>query len=260
MTTRHERLREAALAYAARGWSVLPIEPHGKRPLLPWRELQQRPADASTILRWYERWPDANVGIVTGRVSQLAVLDIDAAHGGEASLAALQERHGALPPTVEALTGGGGRHLYFQLRGTLLGNRVGLWPGIDLRANGGCVVAPPSLHASGRPYAWGAGHAPGNRALARLPAFLGGDTPVTAHPHHNAEHRRRLVHEGVAPERRNDSIASLSGHLLWRGVEPSTVLELMLAWNQARCHPPLDDAEVERVVRSIGRLHEDEHS
>ncbi|MCX8114682.1 MAG: bifunctional DNA primase/polymerase, partial [Burkholderiaceae bacterium] len=105
----------AALAYAARGWSPIPIEPRGKRPLVPWLEFQQRIADAEEIAAWFARWPDANVGIVTGRVSGIVVVDVDAQHGGLDSLRALEREHGALPTTVEAITGGGGRHLYFAL-------------------------------------------------------------------------------------------------------------------------------------------------
>jgi hypothetical protein len=66
---------------------------------------------------------------------------------------------------------------------------------------------------------------------------------------------RRLVREGVAEGRRNSTIASLTGHLLWHGVDPDVALELLLAWNRARCRPPLDDAEVAQVVASITRLH-----
>ena len=64
------------------------------------------------------------------------------------------------------------------------------------------------------------------------------------------------MHEGVNEGERNSTIASLTGHLLWHGVDPQVALELMLAWNRLRCCPPLDDEEVARVVASITRLHE----
>ena len=147
----------AAMVYAARGWSVIPMQQRGKRPLVAWLEFQRRLAGPDEIDAWYRRWPDANVGIVTGRVSGLVVVDIDVGHGGAESLVRLENEREPLLPTVEALTGGGGRHFYFSHPGGLVPNRAGIAPGIDVRGDGGCVVAPPSVHSSGRRYAWAAG-------------------------------------------------------------------------------------------------------
>jgi len=245
----------AALAYVARGWSVIPLEPHGKCPLVAWLDFQSRIASAREISDWFQRWPDANVGIVTGRVSRLVVVDIDVHHGGLESLAKLERVHGPLARTVEASTGGGGRHLYFAHPDGTLRNRVGLHPGIDLRADGGCVVAPPSVHPSGRRYAWAAGRAPDQVQVAQLPPWFLDSMHASAHAGHTLPHWRRLVHEGVVEGERNATLASLTGHLLWHGVDPEVALELMLAWNQTRCRPPLPDAEVAQVVHSIARLH-----
>lgn len=174
---------EAALAYLARGWSVVPIEPRGKRPLVPWRALQTRLPTPEAVGGWFERWPDANVAIVTGRRSGLVVVDVDPRHGGDASLAAFEREHAPLPATVESLTGGGGRHVYFRHPGGRAPNRVGLLPGIDVRGDGGCVVAPPSIHPSGVAYAWRAGRAPGAVPLAALPeAWLPAPAPARRAP------------------------------------------------------------------------------
>ena len=163
---------QAALDYLRRGWSVLAFQPHAKRPLTPWRSLQSKHASADSVRQWFERVPDANVGLVTGAVSGLVVVDIDARHGGPASLAQLEAQHGPLPATLEAITGGGGRHLYFRHPSLRLTNRVGLLPGIDFRGDGGCIVAPPSIHPSGRPYVWVPGRGPGEVALAPMPVWL----------------------------------------------------------------------------------------
>jgi len=249
-------IRTAALAYAARGWSVIPIEPRGKRPLVPWLEFQRRVATAEEIDGWLRRWPDANVGIVTGRVSGLVVVDIDPRHDGLASIERARDEHGPLPHTVEAETGGGGHHLYFAHPGMPLANRVGILPGIDLRADGGCVVAPPSLHPSGRRYRWAAGSRPDDLPLAMLPRWLLPATHGDAHRGHSLAHWRELVRQDVAEGRRNDTLASLAGHLLWHGVDAQVALELLLAFNRVRCRPPLPDDEVAQVVASIARLHE----
>lgn len=247
---------EAAERYRARGWSVLPVRPREKRPLVKWEALQTTPPTREQVAGWYRRWPDANVGIVTGEISNLIVIDVDPKHGGDDSLERLERRHGPMPATVEAISGGGGRHLYFAHPGTPLRNRAGLEQGIDLRGDGGYIVAPPSIHPSGNPYVWRKGHSPDEISLAPLPRWLYGAL-TGARVGRSVADWRRLVREGVSEGERNATIASLTGHLLWHGVDPEVALELMLAWNRMRCHPPLDDPEVAQVVDSITRLHEE---
>lgn len=248
---------DAARRYLARGWSVLPLRPRDKRPLIPWTDLQVERAGEDDVADWFRRWPDANVGIVTGGVSNLIVLDVDPKHGGDTTLARLERRYRALPPTAEALTGGGGRHLYFIHPGGLIRNRAGLAQGIDLRGDGGYIVAPPSVHPSGGSYRWSPGHAPDEIAVAAPPRWL--IQPIQGpRAGRSIMDWRRLVQEGVAQGQRNSTIASLTGHLLWRKVDPEVALELLLAWNRMRCRPPLDDAEVEQVVASIAKLHDAE--
>lgn len=248
-------IAQAAARYLARGWSVLPLQRGDKRPLLRWEALQQTHPDPTTLAQWFAQWPGANIGIVTGEISNLIVLDVDPKHGGDDSLKELERRFGTLSDTVEAHTGGGGRHLYFTHPGGFVPNRAGLAQGVDLRGDGGYVVAPPSLHPSGQLYAWARGRSPEEMAPAALPRWL-----LFARRGLRARRSladwRLLVHEGVEEGERNSTIASLTGHLLWHGVDPQVALELLLAWNRVRCRPPLDDDEVARVVASITRLHE----
>jgi hypothetical protein len=245
-----------ALAYLRLGWSVVPVWPREKRPLIPWAAYQRQRADETEVRGWFHRWPEANVGIVTGAVSSLVVLDIDPIHGGDDSLRVLERAHGALPHTIEGVTGGGGRHIYFAHPGRPVQNQVGLASGIDVRGDGGMVVAPPSIHPSGRRYAWVVSPQAGATPLAPMPCWLLrlverlGDRP--GHP---LKHWRRLARDGVQEGERNNSIASLAGHLLWHGVDPKVTLELLLCWNAHRCRPPLSDHEVARTVDSVLRLH-----
>jgi len=244
--------RAAALAYLDLGWSVIPVESGGKRPLVQWTEFQRRRPTPAEVNAWFGHWPDANVGIVTGAVSGIVVLDVDSRHGGTLSLAQLDLELGPLPMTVEAGTGGGGRHLYFLHSGGRVPNRVSLRPGIDLRGDGGCVVAPPSLHPSGRRYTWMLGHAPHAIELSVFPEWL--LSQPLGGTGHSLAHWRRLVRDGVAQGERNSTLASLTGHLLRRGVDPEVALELLLGWNRFRCRPPLTDEEVASVVESIARV------
>ncbi len=128
-------------------------------------------AGIDQIQRWWRRWPDANVGIVTGAVSGLVVLDVDPRKGGGDLLAALEDVYGALPRTVESLTGGGGQHFYFRHPGASVPSRS-IAPGLDIKGDGGLVVSPPSGHVSGRVYAWESGCAPSDVSLADLPGWL----------------------------------------------------------------------------------------
>ncbi len=249
--------QQAALDYLRRGWSVIPMLERDKRPAIRWQDYQSVRAAEPALREWFRRWPAGNVGIVTGAISGLVVLDVDPRHGGAESLRDLEGEHGQLPKTLEAVSGGGGRHLYFAHPGGVVRNRVGIAPGIDLRGDGGCIVAPPSRHPSGRRYRWASGCAPDELPPAPLPRWLGaraGD--AQRHGGHAPRYWRKLLRHGVAEGERNDTLASLCGHLLWHGVDPEVVLELVLCWNRARCRPPLDDAEVKRTLRSITRLHE----
>ncbi len=254
-----DAIRRAALSYVRRRWSVVPIRARGKMPLVTWEVHQERRAKQTEIEQWFRRWPDANVGIVTGEISNLVVLDVDPVHGGADSLRDLERRYGVLPVTAQAITGGGGRHFYFAFPLRHLSNRTGLAPGLDLRADGGIVVAPPSVHPSGTPYEWVEGCAPAECGTAPMPSWL---LRLARAPFakrgHPAAYWRTLVEEGVTEGVRNITIASLAGRLLWHGVDPVVACELLLCWNRVRCRPPLDDAEVARTVASIARTHDAE--
>ncbi|MCG6942708.1 MAG: bifunctional DNA primase/polymerase [Thiohalocapsa sp.] len=245
---------KAALDYRRLGWSVIPIESRGKRPLLHWQVYQHRQPHATEVAEWFRQWPGANLAIVTGAVSGLVVLDLDPRHGGDAGLEALERRRGAIAETVEVRTGGGGRHLYFYHAGDVVHNRVGIAPGVDLRGDGGYVVAPPSVHASGEAYRWE--RSPEVCRLAQLPDWLVEASELQSRRGHPLSHWRHLLREGVEAGERNNTIASLAGHLLWRGVDPEIATELLLTWNATCCRPPLEPEEVVRTVESITRLHQ----
>jgi hypothetical protein len=156
----------AAEAYAALGYRIVPMHAvradgacscqHGTRCADPGKHpcLAGWPRAASTsppvVRRWWQRWPQANVGLLTG--TRFDVLDLDGPAGVEALRASLGHRHPAEHPGPVVRTGGGGWHLLYAPTG--LGNRVGLLAGVDWRGHGGLVVAPPSRHASGKPYRW----------------------------------------------------------------------------------------------------------
>ena len=263
-----------ALAYAKRGWRVLPLhtiksgtctcgrakcQSPGKHPRAR-RGVLDSTVDAKQIKAWWKRWPRANVGIATGRESGLVVLDVDA-EGGEDSLHVLELEHEPLPDTVEAHTGGGGRHLLFEhpqgYPGQRLGpsppgdgpvpNKVGIERGLDVRGDGGYIVAPPSLHQSGRAYAWETIHGPDDVSLAPLPAWLRGrlGTPV-------AKSQIETPLQGVSKGKRNATAAKLAGKYLALGLAREEVVALLATWNRAN-DPPMEQDELEKVLTSIAK-------
>ena len=168
---------DAALAYAARGWRVVPIIPGQKRPPLgQWTEVATR--DPDRIRQWWGgRYADHGVGIVCGwnaeRTACLFVVDVDEGHtdgvsGGD-TLAELEAAHGALPATMEVVTGSGGRHLYFVADEEVGTGANRLGPGVDTRGEGGQVLAPPTFHPNGTRYEWEASSA---AEPASAPAWL----------------------------------------------------------------------------------------
>lgn len=152
-----------ALAYARLGWRVAPIAPGTK-----WPRIDQWQHHASKqpphINRWWAERPDDGVSIVTGDASGIFVVDVDPRHGGDDTLADLEHEHGRLPDTVESITGGGGRHLIFAMPpGVTITNDAGkrLGPGLDVRGEGGQIVAPPTIHPeTGVRYEWEASSDP----------------------------------------------------------------------------------------------------
>jgi len=244
--------QDAAFEYLGRGWGIVPIESRSKRPLVRWEEFQRHLPLEDDVRAWFRRWPNANLGIVTGKISGLAVIDVDPRHGGAEALAALESTYAPLPPTASVFTGGGGRHLYFSCPVEPLRSRVALAPGVDLRAEGGLVVAPPSIHSSGGRYRWERCDPPGKAPMPALPGWLDSLVRSSSGGHPVAWWRQR-VHQPVAEGARNATLASLTGHLLWHGIDPEVALELLVCWNRVRCAPPLPEEEVARTVESIAR-------
>lgn len=157
--------RDEALHLIDCGWTVFPLTPRGKAPLTP-HGVKDATWDAWLVREWWERWPEANIGVATGQASGLYVIDLDGPQGVD-SWEGLQLAHGDAP-TLMAITGHG-VHLYYSIPGGVhLGNTAKkIAPGIDSRGDGGYVLAPPSIHPNGRVYEWTAAQTP-----APLPTWV----------------------------------------------------------------------------------------
>ena len=248
----------SALAFASRGHAVLPLWWPVGRPIswlrvraAVWEECGQasaRPAcPARSALRhdrprviknwWGYQVPDANLGVDTGK---LVVIDVDPRHGGDESFAAL-EHECELPLTWRALTGGGGEHVLFAapdgVEVTSFSaenmNDPPLGKGVDIRAHGGYIVAPPSRHISGQEYAWSADHHPKDTPLAPAPELIERLSKVASAADGEREPRspedwQKLLKP--ASEYADDVAFSIAGHLFAYGLQYPVVLELMRPW------------------------------
>lgn len=181
-------LLTAALEYVSRGWHVFPIfevgddgnctctdgpdcgNP-GKHPRTP-RGLLNATDDPKQVKKWWKRWPKANVAIACG-LSGLVVVDVDPRNGGDATAGELEAKHGRLPETPRAVTGGGGSHELFSMPDGVPSVRSGkLGLGVDIKAEGGYIIAAPSNHYSGSLYTWDSGAHPSDTKLAPCPKWV----------------------------------------------------------------------------------------
>jgi hypothetical protein len=207
--------------------------------------------DKETITSWWRQSPNANIGIATGRGSGIAVLDVDPRNGGDESLATLQREHGQLPATLVANTGGGGKHYYFELPdGAVIGNSASkIGDGLDVRGEGGFVVAPPSIHASGSTYAWAP--APGEAKIAPAPAWLVNLNTVSGVNNHTDQ--QPAESEPVREGARNTWLMSIAGTLRARGLIETDLAAMLLALNTQRCQPPLPGSEVVEIAKNAAK-------
>lgn len=239
-------LLNAAVDYAGLGFKVFPLHSvsdgrctcgypcssPGKHPRTA-SGVKDATTGVNQIRLWWKMWPDANIGIATG--DGLVVLDADSRKGGIDSVRSLN-----LPQTLVAITGNG-EHWYFRYTPErLVRCAVGVLPGIDIRGEGGYVVAPPSVHANGSAYAWDEGTR---------------DLPLAEYPNLNwpTKEREDKPGEPISEGVRNATLASLAGSMRRRGLSEEAIVAALQVENQKRCDPPLSDAEVDNVARSISK-------
>jgi hypothetical protein len=237
-------IASAASYYARHGWPVFPVG-RDKAPLTP-RGFHDATTDETVVASWWREHPDAGIAVPTGNGT--VVLDVDPREGGDDTLHQLEQRHGELPPTVEALTGGGGRHLYFRTDEPIRNSASRVGPGLDVRAAGGYVVVPPSPHPSGRWYEWSVDGHPAEVEKAQLPGWL-----ADRMRDQNGRAAVPPIGETIPAGRRNHVLTSLAGSMRRRGAEAPEILAALVEMNRRRCKPQLDERELEKIANSVGR-------
>ena len=251
-------LLTAALRYAELGLSVVPVHTikdegscsckdgkacgsPGKHPRTQ-HGIHDATRDRAAIESFWARWPDANIGIATGRASGIVVIDVDPRNGGLETFERLQAELGPLPTTPMAFTGGGGAHLIFNLPAITV-RKASAGPGIDVLGDGCMMVAPPSCHVSGESYSWDEGLCLDNIRRVSLPrSWLERLDGNRACPPDSAK-----LNAGAVPQgQRNTHLMRVAGGLRRSGLSETAILAALKAENVAKCSPPLDEAEVDK--------------
>ena len=239
-------LKEWALSYAGQGWKVFPLLPKDKKPATP-QGFKNASNDPEQVEAWWDKNPNYNIGIATGRESGLLVIDLDVDEdkglNGYDTLREWQREHKELPETWQSITGRGGYHLFYRDNG-LNQSRVNLYEGVDIRGNGGYIVAPPSIHPNGKRYEWEIG--PGDGEVAAINnivmEFLKGNEP---------EHQENFSTPNTIPVgERNSTLYKLACSMRARGDAEEAIRAAVKATNDVRCIPPLDDKEVDMIINS----------
>lgn len=246
-------LLDFALHYASKGWPVFPLHSiahekctcgnfacgrAGKHPRTE-NGLSGASTDSEVVRAWWRKWPQANIGLRTG--NGLVVIDVDPRHGGTEGLAAAQQEHGALSNTLESSTGGGGRHLLFSVTEEVRNSAASLANGVDVRGDGGYIVAPPSVHISGGSYSWA-----NSAEIEPLPAWV---LSVLSKPRAPLP----LVPDNVIHGERNKTLFRYGAKLRGQGFEYAEIFAALKAMNENRCRPPLDVAEVHTIANSASK-------
>ncbi len=235
----------AAYNFIARGWSVVPIPKGEKHPMIKWDSYKTKRATADELKGWIvSEGEGSNVGIITGAISGLVVVDAD----GPEAVAELQRRGVASPLRVFTSKG---QHLYFAHPGVPVTGTVRIWgekgkDGIDIRGDGNLVVAPPSIHASGRVYQW-----MGNPQCA-LPVYNPAWFAVAGSSSRRPPDWMGQALAGLGAGNRNATFAAVAGRLYRDGWDAAAILATLSS------HARLVDFPVEElqtVVKSVGRYH-----
>jgi hypothetical protein len=262
---------DAALEYARRGDPVFPVwhaendrcgcrayvcESPAKHPVASCAPngLKDATTDQALLSRWWDAFPRANLAMRTGITA--VVLDIDPARGGEMTLAQLEAEHGPLPATPKVLTGGGGWHLYFAPVPGLRNSAGRIGPGVDVRAEDGYVLVPPSNHVSGGCYRQDRTAPATETARAPMPAWLAARAKSGANGNDTVAHRTPddwgAMLAGAPEGQRREVALKIAGHYLGQRIAEAEVVSILLGY-AVRCSPPFPEHEARQLVRDLVR-------
>ena len=247
-------LGAAALDYVSRGFAVVPLKPRAKEPMTK-HGLKDWTDDPESVRSIWAKYPDANIGIVCGAPSRgLVVVDLDTHDDGPDGHDARrmwEREHGELPETATAITGSGGTHLLFRASHEVRPS-VNSELAVDVRGDGSYIVAPPSVHPSGRRYEW---EVPPDEVEPAPFAFVSAFVE-SVRPKGCGTTQRFTLPEKVGKGGRNDTLFRQGASMRAKRMEPALIADALRGINATRFSPPLPDWEVDRLVESVLALPE----
>lgn len=239
-----------AISYEKRGWAIFPCK--GKVPLTP-NGFKDATTDIGQILAWAKQYPDANIAIATGNISGIFVVDAD-----EHSAAQMLQKQSLVTKTVIGKTGRGYHCIYRIPDGVTIPCKTGLLPKVDIRGTGGYIIAPPSIHPSGKRYEFL--YSPKDTAVADPPAKLvdlilngvpSSSPEDTSAQTRNVMELREVAQGGIQEhDGRNQAATRLFGYLLRHYVDVKVAVSLLEIWNGTNS-PPLTAHELNKVMESV---------
>lgn len=240
-------LKKAAIEYAKAGFAVFPCERDGKEPATR-HGFKDATKDVDTIKCVWSDHPNLNVGIATGAMSGgVFVVDVDNHNGvdGAQYLLEWQREHGEFPETACATTGSGGTHLFFRApNGVSVKSAAHVIEGVDVRGDGGYIVAPPSVHPNGNRYEW-------DLHYDDYPIATANESVMALVNNNGAqEHHKFELPDEIKKNKRNETLFKYAASLQSRGMEDSAIIASVSDANAARCKPPLPKSEVQKIVNS----------
>ena len=231
---------EAALKLLALGYVPIPMKENGKKPLILWKDFQHKRPSEKQIVTWWTRWPNANLGIVTGKLSGITVIDVDTGH------ADWPQKDCKLHAGLVVRTPRAGTHHYFKYIPGVGSSQGVLAKGIDVRGDGGCIVVPPSI-VNGKPYVVETGSFEKARETA-APDWL---QKALLSP--RQAKKRFTLPETILEGTRHTALMSYAGSLRARGMTEEEILATLTKVSQERCTPPLPDEEIEEIAKYVGQ-------
>tara|TARA_R100000365_G_scaffold101_5_gene351 strand:+ start:1921 stop:4338 length:2418 start_codon:yes stop_codon:yes gene_type:complete len=249
-------LLDSALDYANRGWYVFPLKQGSKIPFLKWKDEATR--DEEKIKAWWAKNPNYNIAIVTGEKSGIIAMDIDPRSGGTETLFELVTKHEALPHTTAFKTGGGGMHYIFQHPNFKVTTTSNVFEGIDSKGDGGYIIAPPSLHASGKRY-----EVQTIGTLAQAPTWWA--EKVKAPEKIVIEGVRKIIEKPFPAEKylqgdpitkggRDETLYKMGCSMRRYGLDKDEIFNVLSEVNETRCIPSLSIKDIARIAESASKF------
>lgn len=246
---------DAALMYASMGWRVFPLYPKSKNPATT-HGFKDATTDGDQIESWWAKNPNYNVGIATG--SGLCVIDVDdkpknAVQGSDA-LRDWELEHGDIAETVTAISGTGGVHYYYDVGDAEIPSCASDKIFIDLRSEGGFIVAPPSIHPdTSEPYMWDVSpeDAPPTKVSPIEKACIDWIYKSRRGADKGGRRKKPKVKTVKEGEGRNSYLYEIGCSVRGQGADDAVVAAYLETLNDRTCKPPLSDGELSKIINSV---------